>query len=84
MLLAEMRACLKEVTTVMEFAKGITIYDDIINTKAAWDQLQKEMIINCFRSAGIRNFKDDTPLPSPTEASVSVADDYDLYFRGKS
>ena len=63
MMLCEMRAKIKECASAMQFAKEISIFDGIINTKAAWDQLPAETITNCFKSAGICDFQLDTPPP---------------------
>ena len=83
----KMRAKIKENLTAMQFAKDISIYEVLINTKVAWEQLPSDTILNCFKSAGIHDFKSvDTPPspPPPIEIAAIGSDDFNMYFFGRA
>ena len=62
----------RKVKDVTEIIKKIKIYDAILHTKVAWEQVDPQCIIKCFRHSGVL---EQESLQSPPSSPVDVSED---------
>ena len=67
-----------------DFVSQLTIFDDILHCKNAWDSVSAETIVKCFRHSAVYEF--DASPPCSPESTVphenhEADTDFDEYFQ---
>ena len=63
---------IKECHNVVQLARQISIFDGILNKEVACDQLLRNIIVTCFKSAGIYDFTRRNVCLTPQDEPAEV------------
>ena len=64
---------------VSEIIREIKIFDAILHAKVAWEQVNSQCIIRCFKQSGVLE-QENPPSPPPSLVDVNEEDEFANYF----
>lgn len=69
---------MKESTSVTDLAKKVRIYDAILRTKTAWDEVAPGTLVKCFARCGYRPAAESQNQPND---DTTEPDEFDIWFQ---